>query len=468
VGRNLMKMKKWLKIALWSITSLILIIVIFGFAFYKRFVVSPPDHTFSEPRNILEDQQQDLEYLALYPDYDRSFDTQIKRDSFFSRIDHVKRRLPLSQAAFEMEVARALAFADNGHTNISAGARARRLNNIPLRVYWFKEGLYTILSMEGYEQFLGKRILSFNGIPPEELLIKMKPWYGGTVESLKARSPLYFISPEIMHAIGLSESSDSIQISIEDDNGNVQTHDVFALEEEKEIPGYWVPYWLNPYSKINNTKWKSCKSEKHNSLTIKNIYRNVHHEFINKTLYVQINDNYNTDERHLGKYLKLVSEEMKEKQPNQIVFDLRFNPGGDNYHLPWPFIRSMNDYLRDDQKCWIITGHDTFSAGLITASYAKYTLGEKAIIVGEKVGDRMQFWADGGVKMTLPNSRISPRIWTAFNDWGNGCHDLSKCFWIAYFDSFPAGNLDLDKKISLSFSDYFNGRDSVLDYIIGD
>jgi len=190
------------------------------------------------------------------------------------------------------------------------------------------------------------------------------------------------------------------------------------------------------------------------------------HEFIENTLYVQINDNYNTEERYLRKYLKIVTAEMEAKQPIRVVFDLRFNPGGNNYHLPWPFIRSINDYLVGDQKCWVITGHGTFSAGLITAAYAKYTLGGKAVIVGEKVGDRMQFWADGGIKMTLPNSKISLRIWTAFYDWENGCRDISKCFWFAYFDSFPAGNLDPDKEVSLSYFDYINGRDSVLDYII--
>jgi hypothetical protein len=214
----------------------------------------------------------------------------------------------------------------------------------------------------------------------------------------------------------------------------VLTREVFASKEEKEIPGYRIPYWLHPYSKIKNTKWKSCKPERLTSIPIQNIYQNVHHVFIGNTSYVQINDSYNTDERHLRKFLKRVSEEIKEKQPIQIVFDLRFNPGGNNYHLPWSFIRSMNDYLNEneDQKCWIITGNDTFSAGLITAAYAKHTLGEKAIIVGEKVGDRMQFWADGGMKMTPPNSQISPRIWTAFNDWGNGCKDFSKCFWITF------------------------------------
>jgi hypothetical protein len=179
---------------------------------------------------------------------------------------------------------------------------------------------------------------------------------------------------------------------------------------------------------------------------------------------VQLNENHNSDKRDIPSYLDKVTQQMKKKQPNQIIFDLRFNPGGD-YHLPMSFIESMNDYLDENQRCWLITGNNTFSAGLITAAYVKHILGDKVIMVGEKVGDRMQFWADGGVKMTLPNSKIALRIWTAFNDWESGCKDLKKCFWIAYFDGFSAGTIDLDKEIPLSFYDYINGKDSVLEYI---
>ncbi|MGD1945517.1 MAG: hypothetical protein ACFB0A_04420 [Croceivirga sp.] len=341
-------MRKWLKIVLWSITSLIVVFAIFGFAFYKRFVVHPPEYDFSNPKNLAESQLQDIEYLSLYPDYDKSFDTEAKRDSFFLKLEALKRKLPAPKAVFEMEIAKALAYADNGHTNISSGARARRLNSVPLRFYWFKEGLFIILAMEGYEEFLGKRIVALNGIPPEDLLFKIKPWHGGTFEGLKAKSPLFFMSPEILYAIGLGSTHNSIQISIEDENKNILTRQIFASKEEKDVPGYWVPYWLHPYKLIKGTKWKSCKPEGLTSTSIKDMYQNVYHEFIGDVLYVQINDNYNTEERNIRSYLKGVTSQMREKQPKDVVFDLRFNPGGNNYHLPWPFIRSLNDYLTND------------------------------------------------------------------------------------------------------------------------
>jgi hypothetical protein len=459
-------MKKWVKVLLIAITSLIILLIVLGVAFYKRFVVYPPDHEFSSPASLQEAQQQDLEYLAMYPDYDKSFDTAEKLGLFRKHLDELSRKLPVTEATFEMEISKALAFADNAHSNISAGARARRLNGVPLRFHWFREGLYVILAREGHYSLLGKRIILLNGVSPEELLIKMKPWYGGTPEALKERSPLFFMSPQIMHAMGYGSKDNMLEIVYSSDEGKETLMEIANDTVEKDIPGYWPAYWLNPHEKIKSSSWKSCKPEDLTALPFQEMKQNVLHQLINNSLYVQINENYNTPERHLEEYLDSVSTVVSDKMLDKIILDIRFNPGGNNYHLPWPFIRFMDEKLSSDQKAYIITGNTTFSAGIITAAYAKHILGDKAVFVGEKVGDRLQYWADGGAKMTLPNSKISPRIWTAYSDWENGCNDFSKCFWITYFDGVAAGKLPLDKKIKLSFNDYINGRDSVLEAIL--
>ena len=459
-------MKKWIKVVLITSVSLILILIALGVVFYKRFVVYPPKYEFSTPASLKEAQQQDLEYLALYPEYDKSFDTPEKLSLFKEHLDELSQKLPVSEARFEMEISKALAIADNAHSNISAGARARRLNSVPLRFYWFDEGLHVILAREGHQDLLGNKILKINGASPEELLTKMKPWYGGPPEALKERSPLFFMSPAVLHAMGLGDKEDTLELVFGTHAGEEIVKDIASDTIEKHIPGYWPAYWLNPYDKISKSGWKSSKPEENTALPLQEMKQNVLHRIIENSLYVQINDNYNTADRHLEKYLDSVSMEVADMNLDKIIFDIRFNPGGNNYHLPWPFIRFMDEKLTTNQKAYIVTSNTTFSAGIITAAYANYILGDKAEFVGEKVGDRLQFWADGGAKMTLPNSKISPRIWTAYSDWENGCNDLSKCFWITYFDDVAAGKLPLDREIKLSFYDYIEGKDSVLEAIM--
>ena len=159
-----MRIKKGLKILTWILGILTLLSVTLGWTFYKRFIVYPPSAEYAPPQNLKEAQSQDLEYLTLYAEYDRSLDTETKRDSFFSQIERLESKLPVSEAQFEMGVAKALAFADNGHSNISAGGRAKRMNSVPLRFYWFKEGLFTILAQDQQVAVLGCRITSINGI----------------------------------------------------------------------------------------------------------------------------------------------------------------------------------------------------------------------------------------------------------------------------------------------------------------
>jgi len=450
---------------LYSELIIFMILGILALIFYKRFVVNPPLYTVTAPKDIKEAQVQDLDYLALYTNYDRSFDTKEKKTAFQDSIEVLRNRLPVSKAAFEMAIAKIAAIADNAHSNPSPRARAKRLNAVPLRFHWFQEGLYVILAQSNHSELLGSRVQAINGIDPAELLNNMKPWYGGEASSLRAASPLYFMSPDVLHSMGFGNSSDSLDISFLKANGQEETRIIQASDIEKDIPGYWVSDWLNPYEKIASSDWKSCIIEQKLALPFKKLEYNVHHEFIGKTLYVQLNENWNSTDRKVKKYLKPVIQEAKNKELDAVIFDLRFNPGG-NYHLGWPFIKAMRDHLKPDKKFYIVTGNGTFSAGLITAAYANYQLGERALVIGEPVGDRLQFWADGGLPMILPNSRVALYIWTAYSDWENGCKDWSKCFWITIFDGVATGKFELDKEVPLSFHDYINGKDSVLDYIL--
>lgn len=437
---------------------------VFAFVFYKRFVIYPPSYNYSAPKDLKEAQQQDLEYLALYPEYDKSFDTDAKKDAFLNGVRELRSRLPITANKFEMEVARIVANADNTHTNVGEVSRARRLNAIPLRFYWFSDGLYIVLAQEPYLDLLGSKVIAINDETPEALLTRMKPWFGGAKESFKHVSPLFFMSPDILSATGFSKSNETISLTCQASSGKTQTYSVSVTNNEKDLPGYNPEKWLNPSAEMQESNWKGLKP-KSIALPFQFLEYNVHHEFLKDVLYVQYNESWNSDNRNVKGYLKDVVKEAETKKLSSVIFDLRFNPGG-NYQLARPFLRKMKLRLSEGQPFYIITGNGTFSAGLITAALAKHKFGDQAVILGEKVGDRMQFWADGGAQMTLPNSKINLYIYTAFSDWENGCDDWGKCFWITIIDGVAAGKLNLQHSIKVDFLDFMNGKDSVLEYIL--
>lgn len=89
----------------------------------------------------------------------------------------------------------------------------------------------------------------------------------------------------------------------------------------------------------------------------------------------------------------------------------------------------------------MLTSANTFSAAISTAARLKYFGGTQTILIGEPMGDRLQFWGEGG-RTVLPNSQITIRYTTAYHDWEHGCSlsQLRTCFLLNYFYDVPAGS----------------------------
>jgi len=434
------------------------------YAFYTRFVIEAPKKEYPLAQNAKEAQRQDLDYLSLYINLDRSFDTEEKRAAFNKSIKEVEKQLPVSKSQFEMAIAKMMAIADNTHTNVHPGSRARRFNAIPLRFYWFEESLHVVMTKDAQKDLLGAKIIRINGHTPMDLLEKIKPWYGGANTRLKFFSPLYFMSPELLNAIGYGLGKDAIAIEYIDVEGKIASRTIKTDEASKKNSSYWPPNWLNPSKRTLENGWNALPVNHRVALPFQHLEKNVWHEFINNGLYVKLNENANTEHLNINSYLKNITNEFQKKTLEFVILDVRFNPGGD-YNLARSFIKAMDKKLDENQPFYIVTGNGTFSAGIMTAAIAKHTLGNKAKIIGEPVGDRLQFWSDGGSVMRLPNSKIPLRIWTAYQDWENGCSDWSKCFWITIFDGVAVNNLDPDVKSSLRFSDFMKGEDTALNTI---
>ena len=80
--------------------------------------------------------------------------------------------------------------------------------------------------------------------------------------------------------------------------------------------------------------------------------------------------------------------------------DLRFNSGGDLVVARDFFEKLAHEAWADRPgRLFVIVGRCTFSAGLYHAAQMKQL--SRAIFVGEPVGDRLDYWAEGG-QIVLP------------------------------------------------------------------
>jgi hypothetical protein len=78
------------------------------------------------------------------------------------------------------------------------------------------------------------------------------------------------------------------------------------------------------------------------------------------------------------------------------------------------------------------------------------------------MGDDAKFWAEGR-PVSLPHSKLRVRPAQGYHDWGKGCADLERCYWPNVVFGTPNVDLTPDRVIKLSFADYSEGRDAVLE-----
>ena len=92
-----------------------------------------PETSFPPAGSPAEKNLQDLAYLRRLPDVERSF-TKETRAAFLQALGEMEQRAPdRDKAAMAMGVAKAVAIADNGHTNVLGLAGDYGFNTVPFR-----------------------------------------------------------------------------------------------------------------------------------------------------------------------------------------------------------------------------------------------------------------------------------------------------------------------------------------------
>ena len=122
-----------------------------------------------------------------------------------------------------------------------AHERARRiagltLNSIPLRFYWFDDGLHVVKVDPAYVDLLGAKVLRIGGLTPDELMHASVSYVGGSA-SLAHELAIYAMeSPQTLHAMGLIRSSSSVVLTLETLDGQRIERTIMALSMSANGP----------------------------------------------------------------------------------------------------------------------------------------------------------------------------------------------------------------------------------------
>jgi hypothetical protein len=363
-----------------------------------------------------------------------------------------------------MGVAEAVAQAGNAHTTVDPAEWREWLNSAPVRLQWFEDGLFVVRATTPFASLLGTRVLAIDGYDPQRLVDETQRYISGTLEHARAGSSAVLESPQALHVMHPEAPDDRLRLRVRGDGGVERTVDLPAVAPAEAPPGS-PPGRVPGQARLAREKPELWHSVLEHGDHVPEVLRDADHRYHvtkldeGRVLYVHLWRISNGFDPEVGKAIEAAIGAASEPPWRRIILDLRFNGGGE-YPTVHRAIKRLARRVAPDGKLVILTDNATFSGGIVTAALAKHFGGKRALVIGEKAGDRLAFWAEGGAVL-LPNSRIRVNISTGFHDWANGCRDL-RCYWPNVFLGVGVGSIDPDIPMGWPFADYRRGDDPVL------
>jgi hypothetical protein len=213
--------KRWARVAIGALALVVALIGSMVYLMHFAFATPPPAR-FAVPGDQAEANRQDLAHArdALHG-MDRSFSPQ-EWALFDRRMDELTQRAAqLDPPALEMQIAKAVAMAGNGHTNLLGAMRGLTLNSLALRFYWFDDGLRLVAADPAYAELLGAKVLQIGGRAPEELVREVSTYVGGSPSLARELAIYPMESPQALHAMGLMDGPDAADLVLQLSDGQV-------------------------------------------------------------------------------------------------------------------------------------------------------------------------------------------------------------------------------------------------------
>lgn len=356
---------------------------------------------------------------------------------FGQKIADIEARIPvLSDKEIVFAFMELVGGLGNGHnllipTNGAKGAFSR----LPVEFYWFSDGLFIVNASEENQSFIGSKVTKIGGVPVKDVLGKSTILNARDNEmQQKWLAPYYVSLPEVLKGIGVVEDSKLIKLSIVGADGKNQE---LALAGTK-----WAFEGFPKLPKLKNSK---------QPVYLKNSEQLFWMEPVpdHNAIFVQFNWVAENKEKSLAAFSQKLIDEVKRTDADNLILDLRHNPGGNGSILP-PLLRALTYFEASDpkKKLFVIAGRGTYSA----AHSLLATLDglSNIIVVGEPSGTRPNAIGEAGW-FKLPHSGLLGLASTQF-------HQVSAAedhrIWIAPHIPTPQ-----------SSSEYFSGIDPALQAI---
>jgi hypothetical protein len=446
----------------------LLVTVAGGFlaAMLHHFHPSAPQPHYPPAASALDAQRQDIRYFRQLMALDRSF-APAHRAEADRRLDALEALgAVLDRPHFRVSLMQIEALADNGHSKVENDRSAEPLE-LPVRVAAFSDGLYIMRATEINADLLGTRVTAIDGHSIDAVMSKLEQLRGGTPGWRRLYASQYLALQDLLYGIDVASDMQRSNWTVETPVGATITRTLEAYPPPASEPSVFVKRWLSsePLTGMEG-QWRAVKPDHPPPISLTDFDRAFRSLPLPRTCtqFVQLKSNADQGGQSIRDFLSSTEARLRQVRPCNVILDLRYDDGGDFVNT-YGFARALPKLIPPAGQIIVLTGPATFSAGISTAAFVKHAGQGRVAIVGEPVGDRLQFFSEGG-SACLPNYPLCVAYETGKHDYQHACTDWDVCFWLNYFFQFRVKSLDPDEVITLSFKDWRAGVDPVLDRAI--
>jgi hypothetical protein len=373
------------------------------------------------------------------------------KEKFYSVIDELLERTgEISIARHFFGLARIASLIFDTHTQIHVTNETPGFeSSFPLRFRLFPDGLHITAGSEDYRRAIGKKVVAICGQQPDDVVDRVAQ-HASSDHLLRKRvfAEIFLYMPETYDAFNLKTPEGKIELVLQDLEGQRSTLDLSKTWQKGYADFSWnrlnpfIPKELLTVHDVFGTAVPFYQ---------KNIDDNYWYQFLDdesKCLYIQINKQFDKEDKHSIEFHLEWTRALWDANAEVVIIDLRNDPGGmTNVGSGLPSFLENMYYTRSNLKgVAVLMGLDTVSAGTILIAELEDRV--RPILIGEPTGSSANMHLNA-YKMALPHSKLQLEV--------------SQDVYISVHEADPRAYIAPDIPMALSFENYANGRDPLIE-----
>jgi hypothetical protein len=400
----------------------------------------------------------DVAALKQYLAADKSYSPAERREAE-AWLAETERLAPrLSKAQMELRAAHLAAITRNGHSILFPGMWSQSFPRIPLRLALFSGRLY-VLDAPDEPKLIGAEVTAIDGVPAAKIRAAYARYQGSRPGFADQFFPFFAETPAMLHAAGLTGLQDAARVSLKLHGGRAVTRllrpRMFPIQGEAAaiIHPALRETGLKPTAPDGSPQPLYLREPEHAFLLAPAPQAHA--------LYVALRAVRDAGPEKIADFLARVRETIAAQKPKNLILDLRFNMGGD--------LNAARDLMQAlpalvPGRIYVITSGMTFSAAISSAGYLKQAGGRRVVIVGEPVGDRLEFWAERDT-IDLPWSGGLMLYATERHNYVTGCQQAD-CHKSIRLHPIRVRSLEPDIPAPMTIGAFLHGRDPAMQAIV--